>query len=267
MLERNIISAASTLDAIGLRYTSRQLYYQVCRDVTFPLRDWLLRLARPLPFTLKPPLRWSHFAAALAALRPHTVRLPGLLSAAPPVAPSPLPELRAYGLPRLLICADAEIAAMLRANHLPSEIGCPILSLAEASPLAEVYLQMLRVAAGQVIFLHPADRAGLRAAARLPQHLALPDGVAWIAPGLRPIHALRMHLFAIPAADLRSDFPHELSASERRWLRRQQAELHAIAPLRLLRVIRRLLLAEPAPPPILNRLRRLPQLGFMSWPE
>lgn len=307
MLELAISRAAAGLGADGLRYSERQLYYELCRTLRpLPLlkRDglaWLalggavaavpvwrrprqagirlgaalslggaLALLRALPFTLPPPVSLERFAAALCQLQARGIALTGLLPPpATPLAPPASPELAVFGLPRLLVCTDAALAAMLRANGLPLELGCPVLSLAEASPLPAVTAQMLAVAGGRVALLHEAGADELALAARLPALLALPAGVSWVALGLRPNHVLQMHLFALPAAPpaWAGQLPPELSPRERRWLMAgRRAELAAIAPLRLMRALRRLLNPAPPPPSRIEQLRRLPALGYMSWP-
>jgi hypothetical protein len=307
MLDHAIINASHRLARAGLCYTERQLYYELCRALRpLPLpqragvawltlggaiaassavrRPWQagarlgaattlgggLYLLRRLPFTLPPPLSLERFAAVLGRLLACGAALPGLL---PPPAAQALPtapsELVAFGLPRLLVCEDAALAVMLRANGIPLELGCPVLSLAEACPLPSAATQMLALAGGRVALLHDASPAGLDLPARLPALLGLPQGLGWVALGLRPAHALRLHLFIHPesASAPRPSPPPDLSPRERRWLAAgRRAELQAIPPLRLIRALRRLLSPEPPPPSRIAQLRRLPDLGYMSWP-
>lgn len=290
----------------GVRYTRRQLYYAVCRALLPPERvirasAWMLgaagagllalrgapppwtglggsavglsapRLVRVAPFTLKPPLSESAFEQALADYRARHGDPPGLLPDAPP-SPRALAgreaDLHDYGMALALVCQDAALARMLRANLLHMELGCAILSLEEASPLPDALVAMLmRAPAPRVLLLHDASPEGLRLVAEAERLLDPPRGLRIRAPGLRPRHALRMHLFAARQPGVPAEAPVSLRALERAWLRAgYRAELAALHPPALLRALRRI--AQPARrrEPWLARLRRWPTTGYMSWP-
>lgn len=305
-----LVTSISRVGSAGaLRYTERQLYYELCRTLR-PLPALppqraalallggalpaLVALRRPrragvllgadallvaalallhrLPFTRHPPLPYARFAAALATYRERHGAPPGLITATPaPLLPleGREPDLADYGLPRLLLCQDAAVAQMLRCNWFHLEASCPVLTIAEALPLRAMLAAMLeRTAGARVYLLHDASLPGLALIDQLAE-LGLPANIRSTALGLRPIHAMRLHLFAatgppVPgAAELAG-----LTARERAWLQSgRHAEVQAIRPLRLLRALRRLLLD---PPPPLRRwpdLRRARAVGFMTWPD
>lgn len=191
ILDRALTRALSTATAPnGLRITEGQLYYELCR-LTTPVH----RLPRRLPFTTPVPLRYSTFRAALDR-RGH---LPGLLAptAARPAEPgrhTGEPDLFDYGLPRLLICASHDIAHMLRANGLPMESACPVLSAAEL-PLHPGMAAMLERVRGTIYLLHEASADGLGFPAHIRARTDLPENVRIVPIGLRPRQAGSLHLF------------------------------------------------------------------------
>lgn len=290
----------------GVYYTERQLYYEVCRRLRpipgldeeqarwslavglFPaLAAWLglrwrrraavlavadmglvaaLHGLRRLPFTLRAPVSYEQFKAALQFHSPP----PGLLS---PAAENPLspvgkePDLFDYGLPRLLVCQSGPVARMLRANDFHLELSCAVLTLGEASPLSGAILAMLgRTPEARVFFLHDASPEGLALVPTLRHRLELPPDIRLTAMGLRPGHARRIHLFARRGVSPPSDthWPYYLRPEERAWLRAGwRAEVEALHPVRLLRSLRRIML-EAIPPGF--SLRREQEAGFMTWP-
>jgi hypothetical protein len=179
------------------------------------------------------------------------------------------PDLTLYGLPRMLVCQSDEIAAMLRANYFNMEASCAVLSLREAAPLGENYRKMLELTPNpKVFYLHDASIEGYSFVPILRERLEIPKKAAVNLLGLRPDHARRLHLF-VQQNQVSSDFNLDaisfLSEDEKRWLQAGWiAEISAVHPVRLLRVLRRLVLQIPTPPSIWKM--RLPprSLGFMS---
>jgi hypothetical protein len=244
-----------------IRYTERQLYYELCRV----LRPLHAAPRRP-GFTVRPPVRYERFTAALDRRDPP----PGLLVAgtAPRRNPDPPAELFDYGFPRLLVCQDAAIAAMLLANELHMESACPVFHLADLPPDPRL-TRALRAGGATVHVLHDASAAGLAAVARVRQVFA-EEGLRVNALGLRPAHAVALHLTAVrrpPGNAADPADPADLLAWERRWLRSGRvAEVASVNPARLLRTVHRLVRGQ-------SRLRSRPSLrelraaGFMTWPE
>ncbi|MGW4768169.1 hypothetical protein ACWEO2_09005 [Nocardia sp. NPDC004278] len=190
MLDRLLRIAAERAAApSGIRFTERQLYYEVCRILT-PVH----RIPRRFAFTVPAPLSYASFRSALD----RHGELPGLLTLAPPEATragrhTPEPDLFDYGLPRLLVCESDAIAQMLRANGLPMESACPVLSAAEL-PLDPGIAGMLASVPGTIYLLHDASAAGLTFPARLRELTEIPDGVRVVPLGLRPRQAGTLHL-------------------------------------------------------------------------
>ncbi|MET8798871.1 hypothetical protein ABZV91_20980 [Nocardia sp. NPDC004568] len=184
------IAAAGAAAPSGLRFTERQLYYELCR-----LLAPMPRLPRRIAFTVPAPLS---FAAFHTALTRHG-GVPGLLAPAPartvpPGAHTPEPDLFDYGLPRLLLCESHSVAQMLRANGLPMESATPVLSAAEL-PLDSGVAAMLARGGGCVHVLHQAGAAGLAFPARAGELAGIPAGVRVVPLGLRPRQAMGLHLF------------------------------------------------------------------------
>jgi hypothetical protein len=233
-----------------------------------------LWLARKAPYTRRPPLTFARFEETLRGYVAIRGRPPGLLDADAPDPPRVAgrePELADYGLPRLLICQHVALARMLLANGLHMAVSCGVLAADEATPLGEPWRSMLgRTAGARVHLIHDASPAGLRLAAELPRRLALPAGVRCAGLGLRPDQARRLHLFAERRAVDGGDdgaWP-GLAAREREWLRAGwRVEAEAINPARLLRALRRVVLAAPEAPRPRPSLRRERAIGFMTWPE
>lgn len=254
----------------GIAYTERQLYYAFCEKfLPAPLRAVRARM-RWAPFTLPVPITPERFERMLAAWRAQYGAPPGLLAEPPPANATlpvrPAPDLASYALPKVLLCQDSAIAAMLRANGALMELGCPILAAADPLP-APIAAGLAQAPAARALLLHDASVAGLQCAVALDAQL--PVNVRLVGLGLRPGQAARMHLFMQRSRSLAPNrpLPQDLTGAERRWLAGgRMAEVAAVPPFTLLRVLRQAMSNAPASPPLHERLRRLPGLGFMSWP-
>lgn len=290
----------------GVRYTRRQLYYEFCRTLlpfaqvvaswssvaavgsasalmawrrSRPLWSGLTgtgiqiavpSLVRRLPFTLTPPVTDALFDEALRAYRARYGEPPGLL----PDNPAPWraidrrePDLYDYGLAYALVCQDASIARMLRANFLHMEMACAILALEEATPLPDALVAMLiRASMPWVLLVHDASPSGLRWSTHAAGLLDVPRGFRIRALGLRPRHALQRHLFALRHAADTGELPASLNLIERLWLcAGYQAELAALPPVALLRALRRATRPTPRRDPWWSGFRRWRASGYMSW--
>lgn len=141
------------------------------------------------------------------------------------------PDLLDYGLPRVLICQHDAIAAALLANDLHMEASTMVLGASQLrAQLPEAVTQ------GAVHLLHDATTAGTTWRASIAS--------ATVHPGLHPGQARMLHLVRAPGGG---------------------AQLAAVPPEHLLRVLRRLLAGRPArwEP----SLRQRADLGFLSWPD
>jgi hypothetical protein len=228
----------------GIRFTERQLYYELCRTLQ-PLH----RLPSRVPFTLAPALRYPTFQHAL---RRHGA-VPGLLTTPrelpPPGRHTTEPDLFDYGLPRMLICGDQEIANMLHANDLPMESGCPVFGMADL-PLDPRLAGMLATAGDATIYLlHDASPAGLAMPRRVPELTEIPAGVRVVALGLRPPQAAALHL------------------TRGRGPSGAFVEVAAVRPAVLLRAVHRLVRGVRRPRVWPEGLARARETGFMSWPR
>lgn len=297
--DRSLQFSIENLQSFGrLYFTPKQLFYELCRQVRSPLgiesktaavlfglsaiptalmrKNRLsfltasatvfgsLAAARQIPHTLAPPILWEEFADYL-----QNREIEGLLQIEKKVEfrkdfPA---DLTLYGLPRILICEADEIAQMLRANQFHLQTPCAVLSLSEAKPLSENVKKMMNNAEEpQVFFLHNASLEALEILRNLRQNLDLPEEIALRPLGLRPVHARRLHLFSDKINPQNFDFSdfEFLDESEKNWLiRGNSAEVAAVPPVRLLRVLRRLILDLELPPS--EWQIGLPQkdLGFM----
>ncbi|WP_433600871.1 hypothetical protein ACQPXH_03480 [Nocardia sp. CA-135953] len=261
MLDRLLRIAADRAAApSGIRFTERQLYYEVCRLLT-PTH----RAPRRFACTVPAPLSYHTFRAALDRLE-----MPGLLTLAPPRTNraglhTPEPDLFDYGLPRLLVCESDAIAQMLRANGLPMESACPVLSASEL-PLDPGIAEMLSRVDGTIYLLHDASPHGLTFPTRLADLTEIPDSVRVVPLGLRPRQAGALHLThlrgPVPRAQVALLDPWECA-----WLRRGRfVEVEAVRPAALLRTVHRLV-REVRPTRIgLPELRRARTTGFLTWP-
>jgi hypothetical protein len=227
-------------------------------------------LVRRLPFTLTPPVTDALFDEALRAYRTRYSEPSGLL----PDDPEPWraidgrePDLYDYGLAYALVCQDASIARMLRANFLHMEMACAILALEDATPLPDALVAMLiRASSPRVLLVHDASLAGLRWITHAAELLDVPRGFRVTALGLRPRHALRRHLFALRHAADTGELPASLNLIERLWLRAgYQAELAALPPVALLRALRRATRPTPRRDSWWSGFRRWRTSGYMSW--
>jgi hypothetical protein len=307
LLMRALAASVARAGAFGVAYTEKQLYYELCRTLlplpelarrcgwwslllpAIGLTAWphrgplpartalvtgtvLLALAYRLPYCRPILLAPTRFAVVLQRYRARYGDPPGLLGRVEPPTfqlDAVIPDLAAYGLPRLLLCQDAAIAHMLLANNLHMEVGCAILALNEQQPLADPLRAMLaNTPNARVFVLHDASRAGIGLFHNLRRQLDLP-ATARLAPlGLRPLHAQRLHLFARrepPSHQVVT--PSWLAPSERSWLAAGWcAEVAAISPTHLLRALRRLIAGQAAPRPAFPRWSELRNQGFMDSP-
>jgi hypothetical protein len=217
----------------GLRFTERQLYYELCRV----LRPWH-RVSKRLPFTVAPPVSYADFQHALQRLpEPVAGLLPAPRPAAVPGSHTEEPDLFDYGLPRLLVCESPSMADMLRVNGLPMESACPVFSVDDL-PLDPRVLAMGRRVDGTVYLLHDARPGGFA--------LPLAEDIRVVPLGLQPRHAAVLHL------------THDRRPGGR------VVEVAAVRPAALLRTVHRLV-REVRP----NRPRwtKARAVGFLSWPE
>jgi hypothetical protein len=315
-LDRALITTIQNLSAFtGLRYTKRQLYYEVCRTVrpvpglgnqnakwalavglisalltwsVFRRPRWAGLLAgvtvgtvgalygiRRVPYTLSMPVTYARFAEALEMYCAHSGPPPGLLTTKRPTALAPEgrePDLLDYGLLRLLVCQNPDVVDMLLANDFHIELACPVLTVTEAAPLPAPLVAMLsRTPDSRVYYLHNADAGGISIIPTLREQMNLPAAIPLTAMGLRPSHAKSMHLFAFQkqlAQNKIEDWPYYLSARERTWLEAGwHVELEAVSPVRLLRVLRRMMLGAGKPRFKWPDLGEEREIGFMTWPE
>ncbi|WUI00719.1 hypothetical protein OHR68_02555 [Spirillospora sp. NBC_00431] len=240
----------------GVRFTERQLYYEMCR-VLRPLHA----APRLPPFTLPPPIRYGTFRAALA--RRGREQVPGLL---PPAAPphtttgpvSTEPDLFDYGLPRMLICQHRAIASMLRANDLHMEAASPILAVDDLPPDPRLPAALGRAGGATVYVLHDAGATGMAIPRLVRRRLAPPDGVRVVPLGLSPRQAASLHLTTLHLTTGRGPSPGG-----------RFAEVAAVRPARLLRTLHRLMREDdPADhaPRFRDELRKARDTGFMTQP-
>ncbi|WP_043652114.1 hypothetical protein [Nocardia thailandica] len=250
----------------GIRFTERQLYYEVCR-VVVPVPRGLRRPA----FTVPAAVRYTDFRAALDAHGPVT----GLLTPAPP-RPRPAgahteePDLFDYGLPRLLVCESHAVAEMLRANGVPMESACPVYSAAELPLDPRVTGMLARVDDSAMFLLHDASVAGMRFPERLRTSTPVPEGVRVVPLGLRPRQAGALHATHLPdpagVPDPGGDaWESAWSRGGRRGHRGRRVDVEAVRPAALLRTVHRLV-REVRPPAGPTPWHRLRATGFLTWP-
>ncbi|RSS64046.1 hypothetical protein EF918_30505 [Streptomyces sp. WAC06614] len=185
------------------------------------------------------------------------------------------PDLYDYGVPRVLVCQDPDVAAMLLANHVHLEAACPVLAMTpDAVPLGPRLLAALaRTPEATVYVLHDASPAGLRLPARV--RAAVSGGgvrVRVTSLGLVPRHAMALGLPAgrgpAPSARALAGLPAGLLPREVAWLERGRfAEVAAVQPARLLRtVLRQTRGGRPVRGSFRSGLRELRDSGFLTWP-
>ncbi len=298
--------SVTRLESVGVRYTRRQLYYEVCRTLrpSSHLVTWwsyavassivglmalarlrplwvglagvgtqvvLPRLLRHLPFTLYPPAPLTLFDEALAVYQTRYGEPTGLLSDVLPMSSLTFGEresdLYDYGLAYAIICQDRSIAHMLRANYLHMEVPCAILAAEEATPLPDALVAMLmRAPSPRVFLLHDASLTGMRWIEDAPAQLELPYGLRVRSLGLRPIHALRRHLFALHQPIDLGEIPATLLPIERLWMGAGlYTEIAALPPVSLLRALRAVTRARPRRASWWVRVRQWRTSGYMSW--
>lgn len=297
-VDRALAAALARLAALpGLVVSERQLYHEVCRSlrpafgprapgawgliaagltrglapaaIATGLTAAAYALTRRLPYTRTPPLDDATFTAALAR---HTARYGRPYNLAQRTALSPdlagrEPDLWDYGMARALVVDDDDLAAALVATGVHLELGCAVFGLADACPLPAPVLAMLaRTPGARVLHLHAASADALASLPHLHARMGLPSSVTLTPIGLRPAHARAMHLFertgARPPRDTVAALP-DLAARERAWLLAgRTCEVAAVHPLRLLRSLRRLVLAVPRPGPKTRAQRRAE--GFLT---
>lgn len=302
-IKKTLQLSIENLQSFGrLYFTPRQLFYEVCRQnnslIGFGKRTALtlfgistvptillaknklgllaasglafgtLAAIRQMPYTLPTPFSFTEFERFLDVYL-HKNEIEGLLKIEKEIKfvenfPS---DLELYGLPRILICERDEIAQMLRANQFHLQTSCAVLSLREAKPLSKSYKKMLNKAEKpQVFFLHNASIEAFSILQNLIETLELDEKIPLRPLGLRPVHARRLHLFtekkSFGEIDL-SEFDF-LTESEKNWLNRgNSAEVSAVAPVRLLRVLRRLILGLEITPSEWQIQLPKKNLGFM----
>lgn len=301
--ETTLQLSIENLQSFGrLYFTPRQLFYEVCRQSNSPiglgkktaltlfgistvptillgknklglfaassLAFGTLAALRQMPYTLPSPISFTEFEKFLAVYLQKN-EIEGLLKIEKETKfvenfPS---DLELYGLPRILICERDEIAQMLRANQFHLQTPCAVLSLSEAKPLSNMYKKMLKKAEEpQVFFLHNASLEAFSILLNLRETLNLDEKIPLRPLGLRPIHARRLHLFTEKKFYNETDFSDFifLSESEKGWLSRgNSAEVSAVSPIRLLRVLRRLILGLEITPGEWQIQLPRKSLGFM----
>ncbi len=213
-----------------------------------------LAVSKQIPRTLPPPILWQEFEEKLSNYLQNN-KIDGLLKIGKNVKlTNEIPDdLTLYGLPKLLICESDEIAQMLRANQFHLQTPCGVLSLKEASPLSDNFQNMLSSAEeAQVFYLHDASWQAISLIPDLHRILSLNYEIPLRPLGLRPIHAQRLHLFAQKEIDFSPNVDlakiSYLDEKEKTWLKSGfKTEVSAVAPVRLLRVLRRLILGVEVP--------------------
>jgi hypothetical protein len=233
MITRTIGRTLAEIAEVGIRVTADQLYYATCRAVLGPLHRGPRRPGYLLPRLLPRPA----FDRALARADPDLVpeRLPL------PAGATDARDVLDYGLPRLLICQHDGIAAMLLANDLHMESGTAVLGGTQVvAGVPELLRDAMERGATTVYLLHDATATGATWREGVEHRIA----GRVVALGLRPEQARALHLVRGPSGG---------------------AELAAVPPVHLLRVLRRLL-GQPRPPAGPTSVRGRAGLGFLSWP-
>ncbi len=264
------VLAAGSLPAVGL--ASRKTNLSVAILAANALAGGGLLWLRKTPHTLAPPISFKDFENALENYLQNHQRPVGLLAKIndeqPSINYSPI-DLPWYGLPRLLVCQSGEIAQMLRANSFHLEASCAVLSLKEASPLHNIFREMmLRAGQSRVFFLHDASFAAFSILPDLRERLEIPESASSLQIlGLRPAHAERLHLFIQQGESVGRENLETLSFLsdvEKCWLANGlRAEVAAVNPVRLLRVLRRLVSGASAAQNSLKFSLPPRELGFM----
>lgn len=272
LLDRALTTAIGRAGAPGrIRFTERQLYYEMCR-VLRPVHT----VPRRVPLTPAPSVRYERFEETL---RRRDGEIPGLLAPLSASASMPYqagePDLYDYGLPRLLVCQSRSVARMLLANDLHLEAACPVFA-ADDSPLDPRLVAGLgRVDGATVHVLHDASTAGIALTARVRAEV---PGIRVASMGLVPRHATALHLISQrgpaptppPAtAPGPAGAPSSLEPREREWLAGgRTAEVESVPPARLLRTVLRMVRGpRTSGYSVWTGLRELRTAGFMTWPS
>jgi hypothetical protein len=230
----------------------------------------ILTAFKQVPHTLRIPFQWRDFEDCLSDYSQNTT-IEGLLQLKQKIDfKDYIPEdLTLYALPKLLICESDEIAQMLRANQFHLQTPCAVLSLCEASPLGENYQKMLGNAEEpKVFFLHDASLESFSILSDLRETIDLNNEIPLQPIGLRPVHAKRLHLFAskknISLQNFNLSNFNYLTDTEKRWLNDgNTVEVSAISPVRLLRVLRRIISGFETPPNSFQNILPQKDLGFI----
>ncbi|WP_181957503.1 hypothetical protein [Streptomyces paludis] len=282
-LERAVARAGAPGLTGRIRFTERQLYYEVCRALR-PLHAYPRRVRR----TPAPPVPYERFEAALRRYADGGGDLGGLLgggggggSRVAPLAEPCEPDLYDYGLPRLLVCQSRSVARMLLANDLHLEAACPVLAADDLPLDPRLVAGLGRVDGATVHVLHDASAAGMALTARVRDGVeGAPGPVRVVSLGLVPRHAMALHLVAGKGKGegpgkragegpgLPAGLPATLTARERAWLAAGRfAEVESVPPARLLRTVLRLVCGPRTPVhSVWTGLRTLRTAGFMTWP-
>ena len=206
-----------------------------------------LALLRKTPHTLSIPFSWNEFEKLLRAYLNNN-QIENLLEITENTDFEPIEseDLTLYGLPNFLICESDEIAQMLRANQFHLQTPCGVLSLKEANPLAKSIIRMMNNAENAPVFyLHDADGNSFAMLKNLREMLGLGERISLRILGLRPVHAKRLHLFS-QRKDAEFYDLEEITFLEKAeidWLQNGNfTEVAAVSPIRLMRVLRRLIL-------------------------
>ena len=253
---RNLEAGIKNLEGFGrLYFTADQLFYETCRLSGFSFSR-AIRKSIPfagtavsfpkMPKTIETPLDRRSFDKSLERyLKDHKIM--GLLELATARFSDTIPtDLMLYGLPKVLICESDAIAQMLRANQFHLQTPCAVFSLSEAVPLSEkVKTMMKRAENPKIYFLHDASIEAFSKLQKLRQMIELKEDVPLRPLGIRPLHAQRMRLFSKKGTTQGFDFSgfDYLLDAEKEWLLEgNQAEVSGVSPVRLLRVLRRIIL-------------------------
>ncbi|MEV6592338.1 hypothetical protein [Streptomyces acidicola] len=268
LLDRALTTAIARAGAPGrIRFTERQLYYEMCR-VLRPVHT----VPRRVPLTPAPPLRYERFEETLRRRDEETPGLLAPLPAAPSVPHRPAePDLYDYGLPRLLVCQSRSVARMLLANDLHLEAACPVFAADDAPLDPRLVAGLGRVEGATVHVLHDASTAGIALTARVRAEV---PGIRVASMGLVPRHATALHLISqrgpTPAtAPGPAGAASGLEPRELEWLADgRTAEVESVPPARLLRTVLRMVRGPRASSySVWTGLRELRTAGFMTWPS
>ncbi|MFJ9590618.1 hypothetical protein [Streptomyces acidicola] len=270
LLDRALTTAIARAGTPGrIRFTERQLYYEMCR-VLRPVHT----VPRRVPLTPVPPLRYERFEETLRRRDGETPGLLAPLPAAPSVQHQPAePDLYDYGLPRLLVCQSRSVARMLLANDLHLEAACPVFAADDAPLDPRLVAGLSRVDGATVHVLHDASTTGIALTARVRAEV---PGIRVASMGLVPRHATALHLISqrgtapTPAtAPGPAGAASGLEPRELEWLADgRTAEVESVPPARLLRTVLRMVRGPRASGySVWTGLRELRTAGFMTWPS